>query len=317
MKLFIYLGIIAALCSCRELIEPTLEKEKVNIVTPQDTTFKTYTVNFTWEELEYATKYQVKVVQLDSMGRLQYDILVDSMVTTNSFRYTFAPTYYEVWVRAMNSSSSSAWTIKRIKIVRAALSQQKIVLSNPKHKQIFNIDNQIVGELYLEWVGIPEKRLDYIIQVDTIGDFKKPIKDTVSEASYKIQPIRDGTYYWKVKALRYDNTGAYVDSTEWSDRYYFTYDMTAPALVSMTEPSNGALKESTSGLLKWSDNQKNVSYIVNVKYGDGTSKATPTNSKEFFYDVGTATNKTVKWSVDTKDNAGNINRGPMWSFTAE
>lgn len=319
MKSIIYIiGVLVALSSCREIIEPSLEKEKVNIVTPQDTLFKTYTLNFTWDELENALKYQVKIVQLDSVTQLQYDILVDSVVQTNSFRYTFAPSYYQVWVRALNGSSNSEWTMKKIKVVRAALSQQKVVLTSPTHKKAYNLDNKKPRDFQLEWVAIPENGIKYKLEVDSLsGDFTKAKKYFPEASSQVIQTPVDGIYYWRVKAIQYDNKLVAIDSTKWSDRYYFTYDVTPPVIVTTPKPTDNQTNQNAQGKLYWVDNQKDVSYIVNIKYGDGAWVANPTNNKEFSYNMGSGTNKTVSWSVNVKDNAGNLTEGTIWSFTVQ
>ncbi len=317
-------ALLLTLSSCSDIIEPSLEKDKIVIVTPQDTVFGVYNLNFTWDILENATQYQVKVIELDSMGKLQYDVNVDTLVKDNSFRHTFAPGYFQVHVRGKNNSSYTDWVMKRIRIKPVGLSQQTLVLKSPNNKAIYNTANPLPLDFALEWDKIPEKKIKYKVQFDSSGDFSTiknfPIGSPTDESSILLSITKDATYYWRVKALKTNDNGNYIDSTDWSERYYFTYDVTAPQKVDMVSPVNGSTTPlAKQGALKWSSTQKNVIYIVNIKYGTTADTPHETYNLEYPYDnsSATTTTKDVTWSVDVKDKAGNITKGDTWSFTTQ
>jgi hypothetical protein len=315
-------ALLLSLSSCSDIIEPSLEKDKIVIVTPQDTVFGVYNLNFTWDILENATQYQVKIIELDSMGKLQYDVNVDTLVKDNSFRHTFAPGYFQVHIRGKNNSSYTDWVMKRIRIKPVGLSEQTLVLKSPNNKKVYNITDQLPLGFALEWDKIPEKRIKYKVQFDSSGDFRTiknfPIGSPTDESSILLNITKDATYYWRVKALKMDDNGNYTDSTDWSDRYYFTYDVTAPQKVDNLTPVKGSTQDK-KGTLQWSSTQKNVIYIVNIKYGTVADPAHETYTLDYAYDNSNTTNTTkeVFWSVDVKDKAGNITKGDTWSFTTE
>lgn len=316
-------ALLLTISSCSDIIEPSLEKDKIVIVTPQDTVFGVYNLNFTWDILENATQYQVKVIELDSMGKLQYDVNVDTLVKDNSFRHTFAPGYFQVHVRGKNNSSYTDWVIKRIRIKPVGLSQQTLVLKSPINKTVYNTTNQLPLNFALEWDKVPEKRIKYKVQFDSSGDFSTmknfPIGSPTDETSILMNITKDATYYWRVKALKVDDNGNYTDSTDWSDRYYFTYDLTAPQKVGIVSPLNASSTvQPKQGTLKWSSTQKNVIYIVNIKYGTTADKPHETSNTEYSYNNSAIPITTdVTWSVDVRDKAGNITEGDDWTFITQ
>jgi hypothetical protein len=313
-------ALLLTLSSCSDIIEPSLEKDKIVIVTPQDTVFGVYNLNFTWDILENATQYQVKVIELDSMGKLQYDVNVDTLVKDNSFRHTFAPGYFQVHVRGKNNSSYTDWVIKRIRIKPVGLSQQTLVLKSPINKTVYNTTNQLPLNFALEWDKIPEKRIKYKVQFDSSGDFSTmknfPIGSPTDESSILVNITKDATYYWRVKALKTDENGNYIDSTDWSERYYFIRDNTAPQKVTLISPANGLTNAKKQGTLKWSSTESNVIYYVNISYGTVADPVHETYTLEYGYN-NTLNTKDVTYSVDVKDKAGNITKGDQWTFTTE
>lgn len=312
---------LLSLISCSDIIEPTLEKEKINILAPTDTLSIQYTQTFTWEKVENASYYQIQIASPNFTSAQR--IVVDTNNTSNTFKITLSPDRYEFRIRAYNNSSHSDWTYRSLKIDTACLCLQQVLLKSPQNRAVYNIANPLPLGFGLEWDKIPGKNIKYRVLFDSSSTFATASRlgfpQTVTGTLHSVSLTKDATYYWKVKAI-VENNGIATDSTDWSDVFLFIYDNTAPQAVNLLSPSSNSSANKATGQLKWSSAGQGVEYKVNIQYGaDATVQSSKTTNLFMDYNNTGKTTKDVIWWVDVIDKSGNINNGAgtKWTFTTE
>jgi hypothetical protein len=296
MKKIIYIILISVLVSCSEIIEPSLEKVKINILTPTDTLSSQYSQTFYWEKVENATKYQLQIAS-PSFDKAQ-KIVLDTITKSNTFTITFNPARYQIRIRAYNNSSNSDWTYKNIKIDSADLSTQMIVLNSPVNEFESN-----ASSYQLKWQSVFGAS-KYKVQIDTLSSFESAFKMNKTSVSnfYNLNNLpKEGTYYWRVKAINS------IDSTEWSEAYYFVLDKTAPASIVSGSPNDQTLiTYSRDSIITWTPSpDKNVTYTVKIQYGSSAAFQSLGNTTNTFMKYTTNAAQKISWRVLVTDKAGN------------
>jgi hypothetical protein len=297
MKKIILATIISFLASCSEIIEPTLEKDKVNIIAPTDSLSNLYSQTFYWEKLENATRYQIQIAS-PSFQQAQR-IITDTSTTAINFKITLVPAKYQFRIRAFNNSSNTDWTYKSIKIDSADLYSQTLILDAPINELYTNLST-----LQLKWQSV-FGAAKYKIQIDTVGSFNSSYLTTKTTPSiyYNLLNIKNETaYYWRVKAL---NTS---DSTDWSDAYYFVYDNTAPSAIASAMPNDVSTKTyARDSVITWAaSNESGASYTVKIQYGTGAAQQSiPANGNTYMKYSTTAAQK-ITYKILVTDKAGNV-----------
>ncbi|MCH2197015.1 fibronectin type III domain-containing protein [Kordia sp.] len=112
MKKYIY-SIFTALLfiSCSDIIEvPDISKDTVNLAAPSDNaTLNITTLTLSWEAVEDAENYQVRVARPDFENILQVEL--DTTLTENSISVQLeAGNSYQWRVRAINSEYTTPYT---------------------------------------------------------------------------------------------------------------------------------------------------------------------------------------------------------------
>lgn len=104
MKKLVILLLIGVIYSCDEIIEVTdISEETVTILAPTDaTTVATGTINFNWNPVDEATEYQLQIATPTFENATQ--IVIDSLVTSNSFSQLLEIGEYQWRVKALNST---------------------------------------------------------------------------------------------------------------------------------------------------------------------------------------------------------------------
>ena len=108
--------ILFLLWNCEEIIlEEDISQEMVRVLAPTDNSvFSITTINFSWEPVEFADKYQLQIAVPNFQEALQ--IVEDTLVTQSNFTKSLNPQNYEWRVRALNSAYETIYTTQAFRI---------------------------------------------------------------------------------------------------------------------------------------------------------------------------------------------------------
>lgn len=290
------------LTSCKDFIEPSLEKRKVVLLAPANQSESgKYQVGFWWEPVEDALYYRLQVVSPDfaAASTLIADTLLNGL---NKLNLTLDPGKYEWRVRAENGSSQTAYTSAAFTIHESSIEEQKVILSSPGSNYLSNQES-----VQLKWNALFGAEL-YRLQIDAdnFGDEAKMIYNgTLTGLSYSFTFPKEGAFKWRVRAEK-----AAIQS-KWSDVFNLSYDITPPAKVSIVAPGNG-VSVSKPVSLQWTAVATAKKYKLYVFKNDKTVYSTVfpalVNGTSYSFNLGEPGEK-VYWRVSALDEAGN--EGPL------
>ncbi|MES2063504.1 MAG: hypothetical protein V4456_16365 [Bacteroidota bacterium] len=304
VRLSLIIVVLCSLCSawssCKEFIEPSLEKRVINPKAPSENyQSPKYTITFWWDGLEDATSYQLQVVTPDF--KFPGSLLLDTVVSKESFSFNLDPGNYQWRVRALNGSSQTAFSnALSFTVLQSSIKQQSVQLVGPANNAVTNQKDAIFqwGSLY----GATK----YHFQIDT-SNFANE-NTLVYDASVPGQQInftflKDQSYQWRVRA---ENDTA---QARWSSVYQVTYDHTPPPVVTPVSPvANTTVSKPVT--LQWSAVASAVKYKVYVLKADSTSAynqnfpVTLNNTTSYSFTGGNPGEK-IYWQVSALDAAGN------------
>ncbi len=297
---------VLLLCTaCSEIFEYSIQEEKVTVLLPgPDLRTTNYNVTFWWEEVEWATRYELQVVspRFDSVQAL----VLDTVVTGNKFVYSLAPGAYQWRIRAANGSSRTAYFTQNLYIEVSTLPAQTVLLSAPADNQTFNTGTTFRWEaLY----GAQQYRL----QVDTLnfGSRTPPLLDVlVTSTSYPYTFPGEGRYQWRVRA---END---QEQSQWSRVQQVGYDATPPAAVAPTAPANNAVNQPVAVLLRWTAGQPGDSFKIFIYKNTETNLVNTFTSATNSFTYNGAKGEVIFWRIKAVDAAGNESDfSPQWKFT--
>ncbi len=305
MRRFKFLAIalcMMSLAACTEIFEKDIEDKTITIYTPNDSdTSISYLQTFWWSQVDFATSYQIQVVSPNfSAPKI---LILDSLVKTNRFQYYIGPGNFEWKVRALNGAYKSEYFGKRFIIDTTNLALQPLYLKSP-----LDGSSQSSTSINFIWNRILGAKA-YQIQIDTVGDFNKPIRNvhTQSSSSLYTLPSLNKTYYWKVRGYN----GA--DTTEWSQVFNFISDNTKPPKVTLSAPAKNSLDREATGTLQWLSLGDGYTYEVTIKVGSNASVTSSVPTA--FKDYSGASGQTIEWSVIAINRAGTKgDPSEVWNF---
>lgn len=299
LSVCIVLAFSWALSSCKEFIEPAIDKKKVTLNAPANQYQSTsYALSFWWDGVEDALSYRLQVVtpKFDSIGGL----LIDTLIKSTKFSLTMEPGDYEWRVRAENGSSQTGYsTPGSFTVLPGSLTDQTLLLSSPGNNSLTSLTSVIFkwGSLY--------KATKYRFQIDSnnFADENTLIKDQVipgQQFSFKFP--KDQIYQWRVRA---ENE---TEQSKWSAINIITYDATPPSKVILTLPENNA-QVTKPVALSWTTVASAVNYKLYVYKNDQTTPLNSTfplllNVTNYSFNTGNAGDRAY-WKVTAVDAAGN------------
>jgi len=297
-SLFLFFA-IASFTGCSDIIEPSIANKQIQAEAPANTyQSASYTVNFWWDGVDNALKYHLQVVtpKFDSVASL----VLDTVVKSTRFSFSFSPGKYQWRVRAENGSSQTPYSAARsFTIFPSSIKQQQVQLSGPANNLLTNQSNIIFG-----WNSI-YGATKYQLEIDTnnfVNESSLVYNQTTPSQQINFTLSKDQTYQWRVRA---ENDTA---QSQWSSIYYFSYDHTPPAVVSLTAPAN-AQTVSLPITLQWSPVTSAVKYKLYVYQSDSTtlfSSAFPMTltTTSYSFNQGSSGTK-LYWKVTAVDAVGN------------
>lgn len=284
--------------SCKDFIEPSLEKRKVVLLAPADGTESgKYQVGFWWEPVEDALYYRLQVVSPDFAGASS--LISDTLITgLNKISLTLDPGHYQWRVRAENGSSNTAYTTAGFIIHESSIEEQKVILSSPGTGSLGN--QELVQLKWNALFGAEQYRL----QIDTehFGDEARMVYNgTLAGLSYGFTFPKEGLFRWRVRA---ENASL---SSKWSDVFSLSYDISPPAKVTIVAPANG-LAVAKPVTLQWTAVATARKYRLYVFKNDKTAYSSSfpalVNGSSYVFNLGEPGER-VYWRVSAIDEAGN------------
>lgn len=302
---FLLLACTTALCACTDIIEADLDGVGVVLLTPAaGDSSSSNQVSFRWEEVPHARHYHLQVARPDFITPSSFPL--DSVLTTNTFTFTFAPGSYQWRVRAENENSHTEWYTRPFTILSSeSLDGQVPVLVSPAHNLI-TADNSIA----FTWDTLPhtvDHRFE-LRQDSPSGTLLQAL--IVAGNTVTLDALQDGHYAWGVQAQN-----DVPSSSEFAYRL-LTVDGTAPSAPTLLLPADNATNANTHVHFVWQSGTDAVTTTrdsIVVRNSDlqvvfaQTVSAAPLNDS-----LGTGV---YTWTVHTLDAAGNRATGDTFTFT--
>lgn len=112
----VYIILLFIAFSCDDIFESDISEETVLVIAPRpDITTSEQTLSFTWESVEGASSYRLRIVTPSFEHAVQ--CLADTLITTLQYRCELLPGHYEWSVTACNSAYSSLTTYQYFEII--------------------------------------------------------------------------------------------------------------------------------------------------------------------------------------------------------
>jgi len=292
IKLLITLIIATSIYSCKDFIETDLSKKTVVILTPADGSVSTsFIIAFKWEAMEGADRYQLQIVKpkFDSIQQF----LLDSTITRTQFSYSLQPGTYQWRLKALNSSSSTAYITRTFTVDSTLdLTGQPIVLLSP-------VDNHYSNSLSNTFTWQAMFNADsYVFQIPGLT-IQSPITTTTTYTF-----ATEGVYQWRVSAQNAFSSSNFTTRT-------LTIDLTAPAAPTPVSPVNDTITANPVPL-QWNNSTASDSVqlqistdstfaIVTHKDTIIANSANPATYNFYFATIGI----NYFWKVRAIDKAGN------------
>ncbi len=287
--------------SCKDIIEPDLKNQTVNLLSPVNN-YNSQSVNITfwWDEVKYATNYHLQVVK-PSFNAIQA-LLLDTNIVSNKFTYTFASGTYQWRVRAENGSSQTAFVTRSFSVDSTLnLAGQSITLLSPADNYISKDYKQQFKWLLLS--SADDYRFEILSGTSIIYTNATYTKDTITYTF-----TGDGTYTWRVKGQNVQSSTLFTTRT-------ITVDGTAPTIPALLSPNDQdsttfsiGTKTKASINLSWdrvvANSGSAITDSVLVYQVPATSEFISTTTTSTSYSDSLPTGQ-YYWKVRSYDAAGN------------
>lgn len=301
-----YLLILLILCfaSCEEiLLVPDISKEDVVLVSPgNNVTLSSSGVTLSWNLVENADKYQLQIATPSFDAPLQ--IVVDTIITKNSYTQQLNIGKYEWRIKAVNSGYETAYATRSFEILNNDDFQNNtVVLLTPSNNIITKTALQ-----KLSWdaiIGATSYQLQILDESSTL------VKEQNTDAKLLNFTFDDGKYTWKVRASNGTAQTLYTTRS-------ILVDTKAPNTPTLSIPANASTATILDINFQWNrapiagSAEKDSIYVytesalTNLNFKDkGNSLYSKTMVKGTYY-----------WFVKSFDEAGNQSaRSTVFNFT--
>lgn len=302
-KYFTFL-IILSFVSCEEiLIVDDITKKEVNLIAPgNNIALSSSGVTLSWDYVENADKYELQIATPNFDAPQQ--LVLDTLVSKNSFTQQLNIGTYEWRVKAVNSAYETAYTKRSFQILNNNDFQNNtVVLLTPANNIITKTALQ-----KLSWdaiIGATSYQLQVLDENSTL------VKEQNTASTLINFTFDEGKYTWKVRA------GNGTAQTLYTSRSILV-DTKVPNTPTLSGPVNASTTTNTSINFQWSrtpiagSTEKDSIYVytesalTNLNFKD---KATTPYNK-------TLSKGTYYWFIKSFDEAGNVSpRSTVFNFT--
>jgi predicted secreted protein len=290
--------------SCEEilLVDDISEKEVFLTAPVNNAALYSTGVSFSWENVENAEKYQLQIATPNFENPLQ--IVLDTLVTKNSFTQQLNIGQYEWRIRAVNSGYKTAYKSRSFAIINNEDFQNNTVtLVTPSN----NLTTKTAAQK-LSWQTIIGATSYQIQILDKDNDI---IKEETTSSAFINYTFDEGNHTWKVRA----SNG--TQQTLYSSRSILV-DTQAPNTPILSSPVNSNTAAAGDIEFKWSRTSIAGSAEKDSIYVYNGSALTNLNFKD---EAVNPYNKTMAagtyyWFVKSFDAAGNESaRSIVFNFT--
>lgn len=292
--------------SCEEiLLEEDISEEDIVLVAPANNAqFFSTSISFFWEELEDADQYHLQIARPNFEAPLQ--IVLDTLVSSNSFSFQLNVGNYEWRLKAVNSSYETAYKSRFFTIVNnEEFGNNTVVLVSPPNNLITKVASQNV--VWQSVIGA----INYQFQVlDEEGNVLDEQLVTNTNLNYTFQ---EGSSNWRVRASNGNQQTLYASRS-------LLVDITVPNTPVLTFPVNASTALENDVSFQWtrvpiqgSAEFDSIYIYKNVALSLLQIKDQSTSPYEISLDSGT-----YYWYVKSFDQAGNAsNQSTVFSIIVD
>ena len=295
-----YLSIALFFCtlfiffSCDEiLMEEDISEAQIKLVAPMDDAqFFSTGISFFWEETEGADRYRLQIARPSFEAPLQ--IVLDTLITSNSFSYQLNLGTYEWRVKAINGSFETVYKNRFFTIVNNEdFGNNTVVLISPANNLITKIKSNTVS--WQSVIGAVNYQFQVVDQNDNIIDEQIT---TNTNLNYN---FHEGITNWRVRASNGSNQTLYSSRS-------ILVDTTQPNTPILTVPVNESTSLESNVSFQWtrvpitgSTESDSIYVYKNAALSILQSKNLSTSPFEINLDSGI-----YYWFVKSFDQAGNV-----------
>jgi hypothetical protein len=292
------------LFSCEEiLLEQDISESNVELIAPANNSqFSTTTLSFSWQLVENATEYQLQIAKPNFTAPLQ--IVIDTLIQSNSFPTQLQIGQYEWRVRALNSGYSTPYSNRFFSILNNDDFQNNtVILTTPSN----NLNSNIPAKT-LSWQPLTGAT-NYQIQIID-SQSNSVVNQSLTNTTYN-HTFSEGLFSWKVRASNGTENTLYTARS-------ILIDTTVPNIPILNTPANNSSTAETNISFSW--NRIPISGSVEIDHIYIYSNSALTNVVEEAdattpYST-TLTTGTYYWRVKSLDAAANeSNFSNTFSFT--
>tara|TARA_Y100000782_G_C10185018_1_gene265974 strand:- start:3087 stop:3950 length:864 start_codon:yes stop_codon:yes gene_type:complete len=276
-----------------------LSDRKVYLVAPSDSVVSdVYTHTFTWEEMQGATHYQLRIAS-PNFNYIE-ELVLDSNVSDNEYTYNLYPGTFQWGVRGVNGSSYSQWTVRTIEID----SSLSLIGNQPTLQLPFNnyLTNQTSIDFnWLELINANAYQFK-LVQGSSLSSGLLIADTTITDINISIDNLSiEGSYVWGVRGMND------LSNSDYATRV-FELDLTAPSAVTLTAPANNNSQYSPVEFswLGTSETVYDTLEIATDSLFNNFDTRVGSDSLSYTSTLGTGT---YYWRVIRSDEAGNSSSG--------
>lgn len=289
------------LTGCGDIFETDINQDEVTVIAPADSVVVAGNeLAFMWEMLNGASHYHLQLAE-PSFEKAQ-KVLIDTLLTENSFTTTVDFGQYEWRLRAQNSEYATPYHYAKVWVDSSDnIEDFRVALLSPSD----NFESQATEHTF-SWK--PLALADYyIFQLEgSDTTIFQQVKETSLKVSFK---TKDDSFSWKVLGMK-DETGRSTPSATWKLRI----DNTPPEAAKLELPADKAVLPAANQInFKWKavEEEDLKGYILHIYKEDNPSDPIfKKELKETQIDLYGKDDALIPgqylWEVQTVDRLGNM-----------
>jgi uncharacterized protein YegP (UPF0339 family) len=295
--------VFLSLFSCEEILfVDDISDKEVNLIAPtNDAVLFSTGVSFSWDKVENAEKYRLQIAKPNFTSPIQ--IVVDTLVTKNSFTRQLNIGKYQWRIKAVNSGYETKYKTQTLEILNNDdFENNTVVLVSPNN----NLITKTVAQK-LSWQSIIGA-IEYQVQITDSNN--QVIKDGNTSSLNFDYTFTDGDYNWKVRASNGSKQTLYTSRA-------ILVDTKAPNTPVLTSPANASTTTNTEINFQFSRTPITGSVEKDSIYVFKDNALTNLQFKDQVKSpyTKTLTTGTYYWYAKSFDQAGNTSaRSSVFSF---
>ncbi|WP_420553535.1 hypothetical protein [Tenacibaculum aiptasiae] len=298
--------LVFAFFACEAILLEDISDSVVEIVAPTDKVqVEEGAVNFIWESIADASSYQLQIAKPTFAQASQ--IVLDTIITKNSFTHTLKIGMYEWRVKAKNSEYETGYTTQGMEVINADLANAEVELLLPIDKAV---SNQVTQKL--SWKELASA-IEYRLQIWEPNDQGTNIKDVIVTDNSFTFDFTEGDFVWKVRPQSASQNGKYSSRS-------ISIDSKKPNTPENLTPANSTSQTETSINFTWkrtdivgTEEVDSIYVFTDASLSTLSFKGIGAN-KAFTKD--NVAKNTYHWYVQSFDKAGNKSEKSS-TFTVE